>query len=524
MATYTLRPNADWNNASAFTIVGGAGSAYASLADNSDATYITRTSTTVPASYEMELGTTTLASNEKIATVNLRAKFNVGTSGIVQLSLGVITDRNGKIVYYSVPYTKQKTFASATVDMSLYLTSAPNGAEWTQTLLDNLVVKWTDGATASADRGQLLEVYADVVTTAQPTVTVTSPTGTVTTTSFVSINWTYADADGDAQNAYEIKVFDSTTYGGSSFSADTSTPIVETGIITSNNAGQTLEVSLPNSTTYRAYVRVAQLLNGVNYFSSWAYSQFTMGIDAPAVPTIVASYDSVTNSVAITVFGRTNVLSDNQASFETDTTGWTTVSNSTIARSTAQASSGTASLSMTSVASGDMTASTTTATKELVTANQSFSATAEFFAASVVRSCAVGIIWLDSAGTAISTAYGTASVNSTSAWSQKTITATAPSTAVYAQVIVKVISTGGASEVHYVDKVSFHAGSSPTWTRGGFSNFIFDVERSDDSQVTWTTVRNSPVTATVAQIAQLNDYENPLENTSYYRAKARADI
>ena len=50
MATYTLRPNANWNNASAFTISGGSGSVHAALADSSDSTYITRTSTTVPAS------------------------------------------------------------------------------------------------------------------------------------------------------------------------------------------------------------------------------------------------------------------------------------------------------------------------------------------------------------------------------------------------------------------------------------------------------------------------------------------
>ena len=57
MATYTLRPNANWNNASAFTISGGSGSVHAALSDNSDTTYITRTSTTVPASYEAEFGT-----------------------------------------------------------------------------------------------------------------------------------------------------------------------------------------------------------------------------------------------------------------------------------------------------------------------------------------------------------------------------------------------------------------------------------------------------------------------------------
>ena len=38
MATYVLRPNANWNNASAFTISGGSASVHAALADNDDAT------------------------------------------------------------------------------------------------------------------------------------------------------------------------------------------------------------------------------------------------------------------------------------------------------------------------------------------------------------------------------------------------------------------------------------------------------------------------------------------------------
>jgi hypothetical protein len=81
MATYVLRPNANWNNDSAFTISGGSGSVHAALSDNSDSTFITRTSTTVPASYEAEFGTQALASTERVAFVNLRARATIGTTG-----------------------------------------------------------------------------------------------------------------------------------------------------------------------------------------------------------------------------------------------------------------------------------------------------------------------------------------------------------------------------------------------------------------------------------------------------------
>jgi hypothetical protein len=522
MATYVLRPNANWNNASAFAISGGSASVHAALADDSDSTYITRSSSTVPASYEAEFGTQTLAATEKVAYVNLRARASIGTTGSIELSLGVITDRNGRTVSYSVPFSKANTLALTTLDTALKLTTAPNGEAWTQTLIDNLVVKFADNAITSGDRANLYELYVDVITTTQPTVSVGAPTGTVTDTTFPSVTWTYADADGDPQNAYEIKVFDSTTYGGASFSADTSTPTVATGIVTSSNNGQTLEADLADGTTYRAYVRVAQLVNGSNYFSEWAYSQFTIDVDAPATPLITAFFDSEQGAVTVTVFGRTNALSPNQASLETNTAGWEAVTNCAIARSTAQASIGSASLEITASSAGDAVASTTIGTKFLVTANQEFSAIADFRAGSTTRSCQVGIRYLSTTGATISTTFGTAVSATSSAFITASATVLAPPTATHAQVFVKIVSASSGG-VHYVDKIAFHAGDEPVFTRGGFSTFVFDIERSEDT-ITYTAIRNSPVTATATQIAELNDYEVPLDKTVTYRAKARADI
>jgi len=522
MTLTTLRPNADWNNASVFTISGGLGSVHASLADNSDSTFITRSSNTIPASYETEFATTSIGATEKVISVNLRARIVVGTAGNAQFSLGVITDRNGRTVYYSVPITKQNTLALTTVDIALNLTSAPNGQVWTQTLIDNLVFKFTDNAVASADKTTLYAVYVDVLTTAQPTLTVTSPSGTVSDTSFPSVVWSYSDVDGDPQSAYEIKIFDSTTYGGAGFSANTSTPIVETGVVVSSNNGQTLEADLANSTTYRAYVRVAQLLNGDNYFSAYAFSQFSLAVNAPASPTVSAFYDAPTGAVTVTVLGRTNVLSINQASLETNTDGWVALTNCSVGRTASHGSDGTASLSLTASGSGDMVATTTTATAFIVTPNTKFSATAEFKANSTGRSTATGIVFRNGAGTTLSTVFGTAEADSSSAFNQCVVSATAPATAVTALVAVKIVSAG-ASEIHFVDKIAFHAGDEPFWTRGGFSNFSFDVERSDGTNG-YLPVRNSPVTASSAQIASVTDFEVPLDETVTYRAKARAEI
>ena len=523
MATYTLRPNADWNNASLFTISGGAGSAHAALSDNSDTTYISKTSSSVPANYEAEFGTQTLAADEIVTSVNVRARFTMGGTGsITQFSLGVITDRNGRTVSYSVPISRQGTQGTiTTIDMALNLTSSPTGAAWTQTAIDNLVVKFADNSTVVGDKANLYELYIDVLTSTQPTVNVTSPSGTITDTSFPSIVWTYTDAEGDQQSAYQIKIFDSTVYSASGFDPDTSTATVDTGVVASTNNGATLEADLADATTYRAYVKVAHLVNGNNFFSDWDYSQFTIDVDAPATPLITAFYDSTIGAVTLTIFGRTNFLSANQASLETNTTGWSAVSNCAIARSTSQYASGVASLEITASSSGDAVASTTTGTAFAVTPLVEFSAYAEFKAGTTPRSVAVGIRYLTSSGTTISTTYGTSVSDSTSTWTSATATVAAPVNAATAQVFVK-ITSAGSSEIHYVDKIALHAGDTPTWSRGGFSDFAFDVERSNSGS--YVVVRNSPVTAGTGQVATLNDYEIPLDATVTYRAKARASI
>jgi hypothetical protein len=177
---------------------------------------------------------------------------------------------------------------------------------------------------------------------------------------------------------------------------------------------------------------------------------------------------------------------------------------------------------MTASASGDMVATTTTATAFTVTPNTKFSATAEFKANSTGRSTATGIVFRNAAGTTLSTVFGTAEADSSSAFNQCVVSATAPATAVTALVAVKIVSAG-SSEIHFVDKIAFHAGDEPFWTRGGFSNFSFDVERSDGTNG-YLPVRNSPVTASSAQIASVTDFEVPLDKTVTYRAKARAEI
>ena len=72
-----------------------------------------------------------------------------------------------------------------------------------------------------------------------------------------------------------------------------------------------------------------------------------------------------------------------------------------------------------------------------------------------VRTCSIGVDWYTSGGAFVSTSYGTGVADSTSAWTLISATVTAPATAAFARVNVKVASTGAGAEVHYVDDVQY---------------------------------------------------------------------
>ena len=150
-----------------------------------------------------------------------------------------------------------------------------------------------------------------------------------------------------------------------------------------------------------------------------------------------------------------NLLSANQSSLETDTTGWEVGANCTIARVTSPAGSdGLASLRLQSVAGGSMHARTPTA---LIAAlpGQYWTAFADFRTAVSVRQCRTTVIFYNAAGSVIGSGSGAQFADSTSAWIQSPVaSAIAPALTAWVGVTVDVLSTGGASEQHYVDRIA----------------------------------------------------------------------
>ncbi len=185
----------------------------------------------------------------------------------------------------------------------------------------------------------------------------------------------------------------------------------------------------------------------------------------------------------------TNLLAANVSDIETDASGWTAGTNTTVAQSTTKAYTGTKSLSLTRTTSGGA-ASATTAARVAVTAGSVYTAYA-FFAlvvAAAGRTATVRIDWwtASSGGTAISSATSPAATLASSTAFQTPppiLIATAPATTAYASVTVTV-SGMSTSEVVAVDAIAL--GPPALITGNGLDYATQSVEQDATTWTAWT--------------------------------------
>lgn len=160
-----------------------------------------------------------------------------------------------------------------------------------------------------------------------------------------------------------------------------------------------------------------------------------------------------------------NLLTTNEASAETDASGWINLANATVGSSAAQASDGTKSVSLTSVAAGDMSA---ILNREIVVLpGATITVVANVRAATTTHTAKVGIQWRDAAHAVISTVYGAAVADVNTAFGQRIFTAVAPDNTAYAKMVLFITGTSAGGEVHYFDKMSFRHGTGTDWVIGG---------------------------------------------------------
>jgi hypothetical protein len=386
---------------------------------------------------------------------------------------------------------------------------------------------WADGniynwSVASQDQGGQGPFATDftVDASAPPAVTVIAPTGTTNSAS-PTVSWSDTLAGGASQTGYRI-VVESGGFGSTPGSGVTAW---DSGVTSSAAPSAAIPVALNNATTYRVFVQVTET-GGQS--SAWGFSTVTVAFDAPAAPTVTAVWDNANARTVLNVQGRDNLLTTDDASFETTAGTWTAQTNCTVARSTTQAMDGIAALAMTSSAAGSMTARTAQGTSGYaVMPSKPYSILASFRANTAGRTCTVTVNWWQASGAAstIRTAdTSTGIADTATGWvTTAALNVTSPSDAAFASISVTVAATAAANEVHYLDQVDIGPGTAAPWTRGGLAGAdTFAVQRSYD-QTTWTTIRTA-VAATVDsaadQTATVYDYETPASTQVYYRAIA----
>lgn len=294
MAITTLRPDA--SSAASYTVT-PSGTAHGVLADDSDSTYIRRTSTTSSASATVQFATASIPSGAIVRQVRLRARASTPEDGSY-LAFRLGTQANG-YTYYGSSYNRKNVRALATYEAPWYATP-PGGGTWDQSRIDAVRVQVTDYADTGAKRGYVYELFVDVDISERPTVAVTTPTGTVASTSRPTAEWTYSDTDFQPQTYYEVRVFSEAQYGSVTFDVDVDTPLWQSGVVYANLNFATIDTLLPNG-NYRVYVRAAKTVNGGPFWSSWDSNDFAIDVESPPSAQVTAFHEVEEGRVSIVV-------------------------------------------------------------------------------------------------------------------------------------------------------------------------------------------------------------------------------
>lgn len=273
MTVVTTRPNAT-NTLGAWTVIGAA-NAHTALSDNSDASYLSDGD-----SAEVGAADPTIPAGAVVKRIAARIR-------VAQVSSAPSISTRLLIGGVSVGLTSQGVSWSSPTTITGPSVDAPATAT-------DIDVRF--GTTGDL---RLYETYVDTTYVATPVVDVTAPVTPVGDTNRPLVEWTTTlDSDGGDQTAYEVRVFTDAQYTAGAFNPATSTATDESDITTSAATSWQGDELLPDD-TYRAYVRVAQTVNGESHWSDWDYIEFTVAVDPPGVPLLTATADSVNGRVVL---------------------------------------------------------------------------------------------------------------------------------------------------------------------------------------------------------------------------------
>jgi hypothetical protein len=472
MAITTIRPNATVHNGSWRKTPEGTLDLHTPTSDDADSTYI-RGNVGYPLSgyyCRIAAGDVSVSATQRVMRCRVRVRYaKNGAGGGVQLATITLHD---PIPQRSVTAQWIRTNTTAETTQTFgWWTTAPQGV-WTQEIVNRMtffLVSYNN-VDHSALFPHIQELWADVDIHTQVSISGLTVTGH-TTSARPTVSWTYnTNVDEDPQRSYQVKIFTLAQTTAAGFDAATTQAEWDSGLVRSAAENAVATKSLVNGITYKAYVRAASDFNNTDWWTSFSpSSNFTMAYVAPPTPTLTVTPETAVPSLRnlLTVDTKLNLLTADDASFETLIGTWTANANVTVVRSNTQALDGIWSMQMTATAAANMSAITVGGVFGYpITVGQQYTALASFRAGTTGQSCRVLIQWLDNAGVLVSTSTGSNVTDTTGGWTQGFVTATAPAGTSLARIVVEVLSAG-AAEIHYVDQVSLHTGSSTTWTAGG---------------------------------------------------------
>jgi hypothetical protein len=297
--TVNLVPNATQPGALNCFIVGP--SAHEALADADDSSYVELgTGSSSNGFVSVEMATFALPAGAVVTAVrNNHRSSSVGASTFIS----VFRARSATVTYTGVTTAISNYSNTYTDDGGVFVS--------TQAEIDayRLNISSYDATDVRVYRATI-----DVDYLSAPTTTVSNPTGTITTTNITTATWAHVSVDALVQAAYQLKVFTAAQYGAGGFDPATSPSTYDTGIVASSTNTLVLP-ALPTATTYRAYVRTAQLANGAYQWAlAYGSSTFTINVVGPVVSSVVAT--------AVSASGRVDLLATRTASPVWDLIEW----------------------------------------------------------------------------------------------------------------------------------------------------------------------------------------------------------
>jgi hypothetical protein len=246
MPTVTLRPSNLTSPTGAWV---GGGDNYTELRDDNDTTTVNETAGGVTYHGIVDFDDLpALPAGAKISSVTLRVRAKTaGLPAELQFCqrLSGVDGAVDQITLTGSPVTYSGS--SRTLD--------PGGGAWSTADVDNLQMKFWKIA-ASAYPQYVHEVYLDVVYNTSPTATVTGPAegATITATRTPTVTHTITDPEGDAQTAWQVKLFTQAQFSAGGFDPETSTPAYNSGGLSGAGLSHVVTTAMPNG-VYRAYVK-----------------------------------------------------------------------------------------------------------------------------------------------------------------------------------------------------------------------------------------------------------------------------